>query len=405
MNGPGTRASRAALILFTILFILSQLILSKPLSAFPPLAPGIYSCPMRLLHEIVSLRTKHPFIIARGGRSAYETVWVRVVDDDGAEGWGEAAPSRYYGESPQTVVAALERIAPVLERADAWSLEAVEREMNRAIGRNGSAKSAVSAALHDLAAKRLGVSLYRMWGLDPAEAPQSSFTIAIAADQDELIRRVEEAAPYPVLKVKLGTDRDAEIIRTVRMAAPDKTLRVDANAAWTAKHALCMVELLLDYDVEFVEQPLPPEDVEGMRFVRDRSPLPIIGDESCIVAADVPKLAGVVDGVNLKLSKCGGLREALKIIAAARAHGMLVMCGCMIETSLGLAPAAHFAPLLDYADLDGAALLAEDPCEGLSIDGGDIRLSGRPGLGIEPRGARAGGAAASSRGRPAGVTS
>jgi L-Ala-D/L-Glu epimerase len=340
---------------------------------------------MRLLHEIVPLRTKHPFVIARGGRSAYETVWIRVVDEDGAEGWGEAAPSRYYGESPQTVVAALERFAPLLEQADAWSLEAIEREMHKLLGRNGSAKSAVSAALHDLAAKRLGVPLHRMWGLDPAEAPPSSFTIGITADRDELVRRIEEAAQYPILKVKLGSDRDAEIIRAVRMAAPNKTLRVDANAAWTAKHALRMVELLLDYDVEFVEQPLPPEDVEGLRFVRDRSPLPIIADESCIVASDVPKLAGVVDGVNLKLSKCGGLREALKIIAAARAHGLLVMCGCMIESSLGLAPAAHFAPLLDYADLDGAALLAEDPFDGLSIDGGDIRLSDRPGLGVAPR--------------------
>ena len=340
---------------------------------------------MRLTHELLALRTRHPFIIARGGRSVYETVWVRVTDDDGAEGWGEAAPSRYYGESAQTVVAALERFAPVLERADAWSLEAIEREMNKAIGRNGSAKSAVSAALHDLAAKRLGVPLYRMWGLDPGEAPQSSFTIAIAADQDELVRRVEEAAPYPVLKIKLGTDHDAEIIRTVRMAAPDKVLRVDANAAWTAKHALRMVELLLDYDVEFVEQPLPPGDVEGLRFVRDRSPLPIIADESCIVAADVPKLAGVVDGVNLQLAKCGGLREALKIIAAARAHGMLVMCGCMIETSLGITAAAHLAPLLDYADLDGAALLANDPFVGATIAGGEIELGAAPGLGVRRR--------------------
>jgi L-Ala-D/L-Glu epimerase len=188
-----------------------------------------------------------------------------------------------------------------------------------------------------------------------------------------------------VLKVKLGTDRDVEILRTVRAAAPDKVLRVDANAAWAPKHALRMIELLFDYDVEFVEQPVAAHDVDGLRFVRERSPLPIIADESCLVASDVPKLAGAVDGVNIKLSKCGGLREALKIVATARAHGMLVMAGCMIETSLGISAAAHLAPLLDFADLDGAALLAHDPFVGATIDGGQIRIPSAPGLGVTRR--------------------
>lgn len=340
---------------------------------------------MKLWHEIVTVQTTHPFVIARGGQSEYRTVWVKVTDGDGQEGWGEAAPSRFYGETPETVVAALGRIAPAIEKSSAWSLDAIEAEMNRAIGRNGSAKSAVSAALHDLAAKRLGVPLWKMWGLDPASAPASSFTIAIAPDDATLRARVEGAAQYPILKVKLGTDRDAAIVRTVRLAAPDKILRVDANAAWTPKHALRMIELCLDYGVEFVEQPLPAHDIEGLRFVRDRSPLPIVADESCIVASDIPKLAGVVDGINIKLSKCGGLREALKMIATARAHGMLVMCGCMIETTLGIAAAAHFAPLLDCADLDGAALLKDDPFTGVSIDGGRIALSNAPGLGVSRR--------------------
>jgi L-alanine-DL-glutamate epimerase-like enolase superfamily enzyme len=340
---------------------------------------------MKLTHEVLTLRTRHPFVIARGGSSEWRTVWVKVTDTDGAEGWGEAAPSRFYGETPESVAAALARFAPLLEEADPWSLETIEGEMNRAIRFNGSAKSAVSAALHDLAARRLGVPLYRMWGLDPARAPRTSYTIAIAG-ADELRRRVEEAAAYPVLKVKLGSDRDAEIIRTVRAAAPDKVLRVDANAAWTAKHALRMIELLFDYDVEFVEQPLPPHDLEGLRFVRERSPLPIIADESCIVASDVAKLAGIVDGINIKLSKCGGLREALKMIATARAHGMLVMAGCMIESSLGISAAAHLAPLLDYADLDGAALLADDPFVGAVIEGGQIGIPDGPGLGVARRG-------------------
>ena len=340
---------------------------------------------MKLSHEIVTVQTTHPFIIARGGQSEYKTVWVKVSDGDEQEGWGEAAPSRFYGETPETVVAALGRIAPAIEGKSAWSLEAIEAEMNKAIGRNGSAKSAVSAALHDLAAKRLGVPLWKMWGLDPAAAPPSSFTIAIAPDHATLRARVEDARQYPILKVKLGTDRDAQIIHTVRLAAPDKIIRVDANAAWTAKHALRMIELCLDYGVEFVEQPLPPHDLDGLRFVRDRSPLPIVADESCVVATDIAKLVGVVDGINIKLSKCGGLREALKMIATARAHGMLVMCGCMIETTLGIAAAAHFAPLLDCADLDGAALLKDDPFTGVSIAGGRVALGEAPGLGVARR--------------------
>ena len=340
---------------------------------------------MRLRTEITTLRTKHPFVISRGGSSEYRTVTVRITDRDGAEGIGEAAPSRFYGETAETVLAALQQIAPVLEDADAWQLEDIEAAMHRAIRYNASARTGVSAALHDLMGKRLGVPLYKLWGLDPAKAPLSSYTIAIAPDDETLRRRVDEAADYPVLKVKLGTDRDPAIIRTVRLAAPRKVLRVDANAAWTAKHALQMIELLMDYDVEFVEQPLPPHDVAGLGFVRDRSPLPIIADESCLVASDIPKLAGLVDGINLKLSKCGGLREALKMIATARAHGMLVMAGCMVESSLGITAAAHLAPLLDYADLDGAALVTNDPWRGATIAGGRIGIPSGPGLGVIPR--------------------
>lgn len=171
----------------------------------------------------------------------------------------------------------------------------------------------------------------------------------------------------------------------VREAAPDKVLRVDANAAWTPKRALAMVDVLLECGVEYLEQPLPPHDLDGLRFVRDRSALPVIADESCVVSTDIPRLVGVVDGINIKLSKCGGLREALRMIATARAHGMLVMAGCMIETSLGITAAAHFAPLLDYADFDGAALLADDPYVGATIEGGKISIPNRPGLGVERR--------------------
>jgi L-alanine-DL-glutamate epimerase-like enolase superfamily enzyme len=343
---------------------------------------------MRIEHDVVTVRTRTPFVIARGGSSEWQRVWVRVIDHDGVAGWGEAAPSRFYGETTDTVVSALRQLAPVLERANAWSIEAIEREMHVALRFNASAKSAISAALHDLAAKRLGVPLYRMLGLDPADAPPSSFTIPLTADDDALRRAIDDAAPYPVLKVKLGGVRDADTIAAVRAAAPEKTLRVDANAAWTPKHALHMVDVLLDYDVELVEQPVAAHDIDGLRFVRERSPLPIIADESCLVATDIPRLAGAVDGINLKLAKCGGLRQALAIIRAARAHDMSVMAGCMVETSLGITAAAHLAPLLDFADLDGAALLANDPFEGATIGNGIIALPERPGLGVTLRDGR-----------------
>ena len=341
---------------------------------------------MRIDHEIVTLRTTHPFIIARGGSSEWRVVWVRVVDDDGVEGWGEAAPSRFYGETAETVIAALSRIKPILETADPWSLETLEAEMHAAIRFNGSMRSAVSAALHDLAAKRLNVPVHRLLGLDRARAPKSSFTIGIPESETELRSRIAEAAQYPVLKIKLGSPRDEEIMRVVRSAAPDKVLRVDANAAWTPKHALRMIDKLAAHGVEFVEQPLPAHDIDGLRFVRERSPLPVIADESCIVATDIPRLVGAVDGINIKLAKCGGLREALKMIATARAHGMLVMMGCMIETSLGITAAAHLSPLLDYADLDGAALLANDPFRGATIAGGQITIPDAPGLGVTRHG-------------------
>lgn len=339
------------------------------------------SSSLQLSYEFLDLNTKHPFVIARGGASGWRTVWVRLRDRDGLEGWGEAAPNRFYGETADTVAVALEVLRPIVEELDPFDLEGAEQKLAKALRYNFSARSAISAALHDLAAKRLGAPLYRVWGLDPAAAPRSSFTIGIA-DDETLRQRVEEAAEYPILKIKLGTDRDRDILHVVRKAAPDKTLRVDANAAWTPRQAVRMAEILHDYDVEFLEQPLPPHDLDGLRFVRERSPIPVIADESCLSSTDVARLAGVVDGVNLKLAKCGGLREALKIVATARSHGMLVMAGCMIESSLGITAAAHLAPLLDFADLDGAALLANDPFRGASIAGGRITLPDEPGLGV-----------------------
>jgi len=340
---------------------------------------------MQLHAEILTVTTRHPFIIARGGQSSYRTVFVRVVDKDGAEGWGEAAPSRYYGETADSALLAVQQFAPLLANTDAWSLDAIERELEKTLRGNAAARCAVSAALHDLAARRLGVPLWKYWGLDRAAAPRSSFTIGIAPDEATLRARVREAAHYPILKIKLGSSWDRDVLRIVREEAPRAQLRVDANAAWTAKQALAMLDALHAVGVDMLEQPLPPQDLAGLRFVRERADIAVVADESCLVASDIPKLAGVVDGVNIKLAKCGSLREALRMIAVARAHDMRVMCGCMIETTLGIAAAAHFSPLLDDADLDGAALLADDPFDGPGIPNGQVTLGDAPGLGVTRR--------------------
>jgi L-alanine-DL-glutamate epimerase-like enolase superfamily enzyme len=340
---------------------------------------------LKLVVEQCSITTRHPFIIARGSTNGYKRAWVRLVDDDGQEGWGEADPSSFYGESLESVLSAFERLRTHLPR-DPFDLEAAEARWEQVLPRNGAARAALSAALHDLVGKRLGQPLWRLWGLDPNKAPLSSFTIGL--DTPEKMRtKVREAEPYPILKVKLGTDRDEEILRTVRDAT-NKPIRVDANAGWSVARAKQMIPRLKECGVEFLEQPLDPDDLDGLAEVRRLATahhLPVVVDESCLVAADIPRLAGRVDGINIKLAKCGSLREALRMIATARAHGMLVMVGCMIETSLGITAAAHFTPLVDAADLDGAALTVDDPFTGATIDKGQIRLPTEPGLGVRRR--------------------
>ncbi|HXE58036.1 MAG TPA: dipeptide epimerase [Gemmatimonadales bacterium] len=337
---------------------------------------------LRLEAEILPLTTRHPFIIARGGQSEYRTVWVKLRDGDGNEGWGEAAPSRFYGETPETVLAALQAYAAALP-ADPFDLEEAERRLETTLRGNPSARAALSAALHDLVGKRLGVPVYRLWGLDPARAPRSTFTIGI--DTPERMRaKVLEAEQYPILKVKLGTGDDVAILRTIRDAT-EKELRVDANAAWTVKQAIAMLPVLEEFGVTVLEQPLPPRDLEGLGAVRRAARIPVVADESCLTAADIPPLVGRVDGINIKLAKCGSLREALRMVAVARAHGLTVMVGCMIESSLGITAAAHVTPLVDIVDLDGAALLARDPFVGATIDGGQVRLPSGPGLGVARR--------------------
>jgi L-Ala-D/L-Glu epimerase len=332
--------------------------------------------------EVLKVRTRHPFIIARGGRSDYETVWVRLKDGDGNEGWGEAAPSSFYGENTQTILAALQRYGELLP-SDPFDLEEAETRWATSLRRNPSARAALSAALHDLVGKRLGIPVWRLWGLDPAKAPRSTFTIGL--DTPEKIKaKVLEAEQYPILKIKLGTDRDEEILRTIR-GVTTKEIRVDANCGWTVKRTIQMLPVLKEFGVTVLEQPLPPNELDGLAEITRRSEIPVIADESCETLTDIPRLVGKVDGINIKLAKCGGLREAIRMIAAARAHGMQVMVGCMIETSIAITAAAHFTPLVDIVDLDGAALLANDPFVGAGIEGGQVSLPTGPGLGLRRR--------------------
>jgi L-alanine-DL-glutamate epimerase-like enolase superfamily enzyme len=337
---------------------------------------------LSLSSKILELKTRHPFIIARGSQDTYRTVLVRLVDHEGIEGLGEAAPQRYYGETTETVLAALEVYASVLP-SDPAHLEHAEARMIDALHGNNSARAAISTALHDLAAKRLGVPVHRLWGLDGTKCPGSTFTIGI--DTPERIKmKVKEAEQYPVLKVKLGTPGDRAILTAIREVTK-KEIRVDANAGWTRKQAIRALPMLEEFGVTVLEQPLAAEDLEGLAEVTRHSRIPVIADESCIVATDIPRLVGKVDGINIKLAKTGSLREALRMIAIARAHHMMVMVGCMIESSIGITAAAQVTPLVDICDLDGAALLAHDPYVGATIDLGQLKLSEAPGLGLSVR--------------------
>jgi L-Ala-D/L-Glu epimerase len=252
-----------------------------------------------------------------------------------------------------------------------------------AVPGQSSAEAAVDMALFDLAGQRLGVPVYELLGLDPSHTPQTSFTIGLDTPE-VVVRKVREAAAYPILKVKMGSDDDREVLQAVRDNT-SATLRVDANEGWTPAGALERLEWLHGLGVEFVEQPLPAGMLEETRELRRRSPLPFFADESVHRAADIPALAGAFDGINIKLMKCGGLAEALRMIATARAHGLRVMLGCMIESSLAITAAAHLSPLVDTADLDGNLLLDRDPFVGATVREGRLVLPDAPGLGVRPR--------------------
>jgi L-alanine-DL-glutamate epimerase-like enolase superfamily enzyme len=337
--------------------------------------------PPTLNSRVLELPLRHAWTISRGTSTFKRNVVVELRSGEQV-GLGEAAPNVRYGESAETVLEALRTLTPVLEGEPRYFRE-VSEALQQALPGNGAAKAALDIALHDLAGKTLGVPLYRLFGINPARMPVTSFSIGID-EPETLARKVREAEPYPVLKVKLGAERVREVFGAVR-AATSKVIRVDANEAWRKEEALEHIEWLATQGVELVEQPLPAADVEGARWLRERSPLPLVADEALIHASDVPRLAEGYHGVNLKLQKAGGIREALRIIEVARACGLKVMIGCMVETSVGIAAAAHLGPLADWLDLDGNLLLSEDPFRGHPVVEGRIQLGDGPGLGVEPR--------------------
>lgn len=340
-------------------------------------------------HEVLELTTTHAFNIARAAAPPVRrTVWVRIIDGNGSEGWGEAAANAYYGETADTVTTLL----PLYERAlnealadgDVLALARAEAAVEHAAGRNPSARAALSAALHDLAGRQLGVPVWKLWGLDPV-MPASSFTIGIA-EPATMVQRLEEAATYPIIKVKVGSPDDRTVLERIRKHAPGKTIRIDANTNWSVKQAIALLPLLEELDIELIEQPFKADDIDSFRILRERSSIPVIADESCRTTADIPRLVGAVDGINIKLEKCGSLREAVRMVSVARAHHLSVMVGCMLCSTLGIAAAMQIAPFVDWTDLDGAALLDVDPFDGPSLHtDGSLTLNSGPGLGVTRR--------------------
>ncbi|RPH34607.1 dipeptide epimerase [bacterium] len=268
-----------------------------------------------------------------------------------------------------------------LTEADPFRLEKLLGDLDRLAQGNHAAKAAVDIALHDWLGKKMGFPWYRIWGLGPEDAPRSSMTIGI--DTAENLRaRVKEAEGFPVLKVKLGTERDRETIQTIREVT-DVPLRVDVNQGWKDREeALRMAEWLAANRVELIEQPLPKDRLDDHAWLNERSPIPIIADESVVRLGDIRTVHGAFAGINVKLMKCTGMREAYRMILLAHGLGMKVMLGCMTETSCGISAAAQLAPMVDWTDLDGALLIANDPFRGATVRNGEIMLPETAGIGV-----------------------
>ena len=347
------------------------------------LKSGSLSPRMKLSWEPYELELRHTFTVASYSRKTTPGVQVRI-EYDGFTGHGEASMPPYLGHTVESVCAFLEKV-DLGQFADPFQLEEIMAYVDSLSEGDAPAKAAVDIALHDLFGQLLGQPLFRIWGLDAAKAPSTTFTIGI--DTPEVVREktLECAGKFNILKVKVGLDNDEEMIKTIR-SVTDLPLAVDANQGWKDRQkALDEIFWLAEQGVVMVEQPMPKERLDDIAWITEHSPVPIFADESIQRLRDIPAIKGAFSGVNIKLMKCTGLLEARKMLTYARAEGMRVMLGCMTETSCACTAAAHLSPGVDFADLDGNLLISNDLFEGMTIRDGRMILPDRPGLGLKKR--------------------
>ncbi len=330
--------------------------------------------------EIRRLNLRHTWTTTMSASTYRDTLFLTYTRD-GITGHGEGAPIVRYHENAESAKGAVESVAQYLAAADPLPYDKLMREVFQHIPGEWAGKAAFDIALMDWLGQKYRLPLYQFFGLDRADTPVTTFSIGI--DTPEITRqKVREAADFPVLKIKVGLDTDEQTIAAVR-SVTQKPLRVDANEGWTDREvAARKIDWLAKQNVEFVEQPMPADRLDDLRWLHERSALPLIGDESCQRYADIPKLTGIFDGVNVKLDKAGGMLQAHKMIQLARGLGFKVMLGCMISSSCSVTAAAHLSPLVDYADLDGNLLIANDPFRGVTVEHGKLILPTRPGLGL-----------------------
>ncbi|MCL4510930.1 MAG: dipeptide epimerase [Bacteroidetes bacterium] len=328
------------------------------------------------------LKLKHTFTISRSSRDSVPVMLMKF-EKDGITAYGEASPNARYNEAPNTVEAFFKKV-DIAKLSDPFKLEDINDYLDSIAPGNTSAKAAVDIAMHDWIGKKLGIPLYKFFGVDKSKTPISTFTIGIDTP-DVIEQKVREAANYPILKIKVGLPNDEEIIKAVR-SVTNKPLRVDANEGWKSKEeALERINWLATQNVEFIEQPMPASQIDDIRWLHERVKMPIIADEAIESLYDIAEVATAYDGINVKVQKIGGLTKSRKLIYAARAHKMKIMTGCMIESSIGITSAVQISPLTDWTDLDGNVLINNDPFVGAENIDGKLLLNDEPGLGVLPR--------------------
>ena len=336
---------------------------------------------MELTFKEYELKLKHVFTIAKSSRTTTPDMQVRI-HYQGYTGYGEAAMPPYYPESPKTAKKFYKKL-DLGQFKDPFQIEKILDYVDNVEKGNNFAKASIDIALHDLVGKLMGYPWYKIWGYDKTKTPSTSFTIGI--DKSDVVKqKTQEAARFNVLKVKLGGGNDKEMINSVRAVAPDKPLYVDVNGGWQDKHeALDMVNWLEEQGIEFVEQPMPKDQIDDIAWLTENSNLPIIADESIQRIPSVLDAYQVYDGINIKLMKCAGMRNAHKMLNLARSLNMKVLMGCMTATSCSISAAAQLSPAIDWADLDGNLLISNDPYEGVQVVDGKLVLPERPGIGIK----------------------